>query len=79
MPYMLVTDTNGNADHTTNYIALEQAEKLIKLGIRTAVREMQEWIDHHPAASDKALRAYLYAMLITADGFEDETDTDGEG
>jgi hypothetical protein len=62
----------------------ENAVELVQVGMRAAIRDVQEWVDANtpPAKfnlSERDLRAYLLAMLITAGGYDDLSDNSGQG
>ncbi len=59
------------------------AERLVQIGMRAAIRDVQEWVTVNAWSGDSNdqavadaddLRAYLLAMLITADAYEDGYD-----
>ncbi len=58
----------------------ELPEKWAQIGMRIALRDIQDYVGAHThpvtgQLDSLPLQAYLYALLITAGGFED----DGEG
>lgn len=58
-----------------------QNEHLVQIGMRAVIRDIQQWVDERPGATETVnvndLRAYLMACLITSGAYDNVDDPFG--